>query len=129
LRKILEECPTCRSKLIITRLECSRCNTKIEGGYKPCRFCGLSDESLEFIELFVKNRGNIKEMERELSISYPTVRSRLMSVVEELGYKTETVQEEEQMAEKRMEILEEVERGEISVDEASEKIARFNLKP
>lgn len=129
MRKILEECPACKGELIITRLECSNCNTKVEGEYRQCRFCGLSGESLEFIELFVKNRGNIKEMERELGISYPTVRSRLMSVVEELGYKAEIGQQEQQMTDKRMEILEKVERREISVDEASEKIVQFNLKP
>lgn len=125
MRKILEECPTCKNALIVTRLECPNCGTIIEGEYKPCRFCGLSDESLEFIELFVKSRGNIKEMERELGISYPTVRSRLMSVIEELGYRTKVGQDGQKLTERRMKVLARLERGEISANEATEKITQF----
>lgn len=129
MRKILEKCPTCKSELIVTRLECPKCKTKIEGVYKPCRFCMLSEESLKFIEVFVKNRGNIKEMERELGISYPTVRNQLMNVVKELGYQTEVEPDEQEQIEKRMTILEKLEAGTISADEAAEEIVDSNLQP
>lgn len=125
MRKILEKCPTCKNELIVTRLECPNCNTKIEGEYKPCRFCRLSDESLKFIETFVKNRGNIKEMERELGISYPTVRNRLMDVVEEFGYQTAVEFEKQELTGKRMTVLERLKKGEISVNEATEEIIQF----
>jgi len=125
LNKILERCPNCNSELIVTRLECPNCNTKIESQYKPCRFCRLSDESLEFIEVFVKNRGNIKEMERELGISYPTVRNRLMGVIEELGYKSAVEYDKQEIVKKRMDILEKIKTGEISVNEAVEEFSNF----
>ena len=88
MRKVLEKCPTCSGKLTITGLRCPSCHTKIESQYATCRFCRLPQETLDFIEIFVKNRGNIKEMERELGISYPTVRSRLNAVIEELAMRS-----------------------------------------
>jgi hypothetical protein len=85
LRKIIEKCPGCGKDLTITRLRCPACETTIEGNYSPCPFCKLSEDSLKFLALFVRSRGNIKDMERELGISYPTVRSRLNAIIEELG--------------------------------------------
>lgn len=84
MRKIIEKCPGCGKNLIITRLRCPACETTIEGNYAPCYFCKLSEESLKFLQLFVRSRGNIKDMERELGVSYPTVRSRLNAIIEEL---------------------------------------------
>ena len=84
MRKIIEKCPGCGKNLIITRLRCPTCETTIKGNYAPCPFCKLSEESLKFLELFVRSRGNIKDMERELGISYPTVRSRLNTIIEEM---------------------------------------------
>jgi hypothetical protein len=84
LRKIIEKCPGCGKNLIITRLRCPACETTIEGNYSPCLFCKLSEENLKFLNLFIRNRGNIKDMERELGVSYPTVRSRLNSIIEAL---------------------------------------------
>jgi len=84
LRKIIEKCPGCGKDLIITRLRCPACETAIEGNYAPCPFCKLSEESLKFIELFFRSRGNIKDMERELGVSYPTVRSRLNTIIKEM---------------------------------------------
>jgi hypothetical protein len=81
MRKVLEACPTCAGELEITRLHCPSCNTVIQSRYMPCRFCKLSPESLDFLETFVRNRGNVKEMERELGISYWTVRGRLNDLI------------------------------------------------
>lgn len=84
MRKIIEKCPGCGKNLIITRLRCPACETTIEGNYASCPFCKLSEESLKFLQLFIRSRGNIKDMERELGVSYPTVRSRLNAIIEEL---------------------------------------------
>ena len=113
MRKILEHCPTCGGELIVTRLRCPTCDTGIEGRYIPCRFCRLSEKSLEFITCFIRNRGNIREMERELGISYPTVRNRLNGVIREMGFEAE---QEGQLG--RREILEKLNVGEITSDEA-----------
>ena len=129
MRKVLEECPTCGAELTITSLHCRSCHTRIESEYSTCRFCRLSQESLDFIEVFVKNRGNIKEMERELEISYPTVRSRLNAVIKELGYEVEVESSApDEMAEQRREILKQLNQGEISASKATELINQLRGK-
>jgi hypothetical protein len=76
----------------------------------------LNREQLEFVEIFIKCRGNIKEVERELGISYPTVRNRLEQVIESMGYPAQKLNPEE--SKRRKEILERLNRGEISTEEA-----------
>ena len=129
MRKILEACPTCDGELTVTGLHCRSCHTRIESEYSTCRFCRLSQESLDFIEVFVKNRGNIKEMERELEISYPTVRSRLNAVIKELGYEIEAeLPAPEEVAERRRAILKRLNEGEITASEATELINQLRGK-
>lgn len=129
MRKVLEGCPTCGGELTITGLHCRSCHTRIESEYSTCRFCRLSQESLDFIEVFVKNRGNIREMERELEISYPTVRSRLNAVIKELGYEVEAEPAaSDDMAEERRTILKRLNEGEISASEATNLINQLREK-
>ncbi len=129
MRKVLETCPTCGGELTITGLHCRSCHTRIESEYSTCRFCRLPQQSLDFIEIFVKNRGNIKEMERELEISYPTVRSRLNDVIKELGYEVEVESPaSSEMAEERRAILKQLNAGEISAAEATELINQLRGK-
>jgi len=66
-------------------MDCGQCHTRVEGVFRPSAFDRLSPESLAFIELFVRLKGNVKGMERELSVAYSTVRHRLDDVVRELG--------------------------------------------
>lgn len=124
MRKILERCPTCGGELEVTRLNCTSCETVIHGRYTPCVFCKLSPESLRFLEIFVKNRGNIKEMERELGISYPTVRGKLNAVIKELGFEVEPVEEEDTVT-RRREILDRLDRGEIKASDAAEMLTQL----
>lgn len=84
--KIISKCPVCNSKLIATRLKCKKCETIIENDFELSKFSYLSSEQLNFIEVFIKCRGNIKDVEKELGISYPTVRSKLDDVISALGY-------------------------------------------
>ena len=129
MRKVLEQCPTCDSELTITGLHCRSCHTRIESEYSTCRFCRLSQEDLDFIEVFVRNRGNIREMERELEISYPTVRSRLNAVIKELGYEVEAEPAASaEVAEERRTILKRLNEGEISAAEATELINQLRGK-
>lgn len=83
-KESLGKCPFCGENMKITKLYCSSCNTSIEGEFELCDFCKLSKEQKKFIKIFLKNKGSIKEMERELSISYPTVKNRLESIVSAL---------------------------------------------
>ena len=111
-------CPICNEKLHVTKLTCHRCETTLEGNFEPCRFCALTTDQKAFLEVFVKSRGNIKEVERELGISYPTVRSRLDNVLEAMGYKVDEAIEREDLASKRREILDALAKGEITSDDA-----------
>lgn len=113
-REMLGKCPVCGEELHITRLSCNNCHTVIEGSFSACRFCKLSNEQKNFLEVFVKNRGNIKEIEKEMGISYPTVRNKLEDLIEALGYKPKY--NEPKVNQK--EILEKLNNGEISSEEA-----------
>ena len=77
LHPVIGRCPVCGDELAVTRLHCGSCDTQIEGRFQLGRFQRLSAEQLAFLEVFVKNRGIIKDVEAELGISYPTVRARL----------------------------------------------------
>jgi len=86
MRKVIERCPACGGALAVTRLTCTGCDTEIHGRFQATIFDRLSPESLAFVETFVRLRGNVKEMERELSVPYNAVRSRLDDVIAELGF-------------------------------------------
>lgn len=117
--KTPSNCPVCGDTLNISKLSCKKCNTKIEGDFVSCKFCQLPTEQLEFLEVFIQSRGSIKDMEKALSISYPTVRSKLDNLIETLGYKVEHTQAEKVLDENRDSILKAVEKGEMSVKEAA----------
>ena len=82
---VISTCPVCQGDLMISRLHCRSCGTALEGEFGVGRFGRLSREQLALLESFLRSRGNLKEMERELGISYPTVRSRVDALVRALG--------------------------------------------
>jgi hypothetical protein len=84
-RDVISTCPVCSSELSITRLVCRGCGTAIEGDFSVGRFGRLSREQLALLESFLRARGNAKELERELKVSYPTVRARIEALVKTLG--------------------------------------------
>ena len=84
MRKLIERCPACGDHMAVRRMECLACDTAVDGQFQPSSFDRLSPESLAFVELFVLHKGNLKEMERELTVPYSTVRHRLDDVVREL---------------------------------------------
>ncbi len=85
MRKILESCPTCGGAMAVSELSCTVCDTVIRSRYTPCPFCRLSPEDLAFMLLFVRSRGNVKDMERELGVSYWTIRGRLNELIAAMG--------------------------------------------
>ena len=116
-RKLLQECPVCSTTLKVRVLQCPSCHTRIEGSFEPprSRVMYLSSKDLEFVELFLRVRGNIREVEKAMGISYPTVRNMLDAVNEKMGYPPVRKQVE---TEKRREIIHSLEQGEISADKA-----------
>ncbi|MDD2201220.1 MAG: DUF2089 domain-containing protein [Firmicutes bacterium] len=118
-REALGRCPVCGEILDVTRLTCRNCETVIEGRFNTCKFCQLNAEQKNFVEVFIKNRGNIKEVEKELGISYPTVRNRLDAVIGALGYAVDSSEDDAaEAAARRKEIIESLAKGEIAVDDA-----------
>lgn len=116
--EIIGKCPVCNQELEVTKLNCNFCGTSIEGNFEVCKFCRLSSEDTHFIEVFIKCRGNIKEVEKELNISYPTVRSKLNQVIEALGYEADSTSDEDKKT-KRKEILDMLDSGEVTSKEAA----------
>jgi len=118
-REALGKCPVCGSNTEVTTISCSDCGTKMEGHFTLCRFCRLNAEQKSFIDAFIKCRGNIKEVEKELGVSYPTVKNRLEDVAGALGYKSEPEPED---TGKKKEILDKLNNGGLSVEEALEQL-------
>ncbi len=83
---VIATCPVCSGELTITRLHCRACGSALEGEFGVGRFGRLDREQLGLLESFLRSRGNLKEMERELGISYPTVRGRVDALVRALGF-------------------------------------------
>jgi hypothetical protein len=116
--KMVGRCPICNNPLKITKLGCDRCGITLEGQFTGCRFCQLSSEQRTFAEVFIKCRGSIKDVEKELGISYPTVRGRLDNLIEALGYKVEHVVDNDEVAKKRRQVLDSLSKGEMTPEEA-----------
>ncbi|MBI3948420.1 MAG: DUF2089 domain-containing protein [Armatimonadetes bacterium] len=70
---------------MITEVACGACGTQVRSRYRPCAFCALTAEQLVFAQLFVEKRGNLREMEKSLGVSYPTVRGKLEEIAERLA--------------------------------------------
>jgi len=110
------ECPVCRDDLLVTRMVCHNCGTALEGRVDMGRLFQLTPEQLHFVEVFLRCEGKINRMQRELGLSYPTVRSRLGEIIRALGYEVKEEQDEDN--ERRQEILQRLAHKEISSEEA-----------
>ena len=137
---VIATCPVCSGELTIARLHCRSCGTALEGEFGVGRFGRLDREQMSLLESFLRSRGNLKEMERELGISYPTVRGRVDALVRTLGFGDALLEdvelddeagqaEEERAAEDavtdRRDILERLARKEIGAEEAAEALRRL----
>src|SRR5437867_10822185 len=114
---VVARCPICSEQLRVVRLEYESCGTRLEGSFSLGRFHALSPEQLEFLETFIRARGNFKDIERELGISYPTVRSRLDAMIRALGFPSQA--EPDRESERRKEILLERAEGGMAADAAA----------
>ena len=120
MKMVISQCPVCGKELKVSRLKCSDCETVIENDFTLSKFDYLSGEELYFTETFIRCRGNIKEVEKELKISYPTVRAKLDGIIKKLGYEGNSKQDEE--TQRREEILKALEQGELTAEEAIQKL-------
>lgn len=109
-------CPVCGERLALTRLGCPGCDTELSGVFEACEFCALDESDREMLTVFLRSRGNMKQLERHLGVSYPTVRARFDRLLERLG--VDAVQEPAD----RLVTLESLARGEIDVAQALERL-------
>lgn len=112
--QIIHNCPVCGSGLRVTRLRCPSCNTVIEGDFQTERLLSLNAQQRSFVLSFLRNRGNIREMEKELGISYPTVRSRLDDIIQAIDGASAT----KTPPLTRKQILEMLAKGELTQEDA-----------
>ena len=123
---IPQSCPSCSSPLVVTQLTCTSCGTGVVGKFELSPFYRLAPESLKFLEFFVHNRGNVKEMERETGESYWAIRRQLDEVIVEMGM---DAPQETNLSNRRQEILAQLSRGEINVQEATKLLSQLKGDP
>jgi hypothetical protein len=107
-------CPVCDERLALTRLSCPACDTELSGGFATCEFCVLSNEDRDVLRVFLASRGNMKDLERHLGVSYPTARARFDALLGKIGIDRPAAVP----SSTRVELMEQVARGEIDIDEA-----------
>lgn len=115
MHPILGTCPVCGETLSVTRLHCRACDTTIDGRFTIGAFDRLTPEQLAFAEMFIRCEGKLNRMERELSLSYPTLRSRLNDLIRAMGFE---VGQEEITDEERRRVLDDLAAGRISSQDA-----------
>jgi hypothetical protein len=120
MRPIILKCPSCDGDLTVSRLKCPACTITLDGDFAMPALLKLSPAQIDFVEVFVKNRGIIREVERELGVSYPTVRARLDDVIRSLGYPGKTASDDaaDQTAPRRRTVLADLKAGKLTPEEA-----------
>lgn len=120
MNKLLSKCPVCGEALSVTRLECGNCGTEIHGHFEIGRFARLNADDINFVEIFVKNRGNAYKVGEELEMPYSAVRARLSEIISALGYEppVEAREEMNMPPERRKGILDDLSEGRITSEQA-----------
>ncbi|MEA2677525.1 MAG: hypothetical protein QOJ81_1666 [Chloroflexota bacterium] len=130
-REVISNCPVCEARLQVTRLHCNTCGTTIEGEFNVGRFARLGRDQMSLLESFLRSRGNLRELERELGLSYPTVRGRVETLLRTLGLGDGPAQPAEAPAataeptidpELRRSILERLARHELTAEQAAAEL-------
>jgi hypothetical protein len=97
--------------LEIKEYYCPQCQTSVRGRFAVDMFAGLNEMQLDFIKQFLLSQGNIREMEKRLNISYPTVKSRLADIIA-------VIAPQEPPASPISDVLDDLGQGVYSVEEA-----------
>ena len=118
--QVLTRCPVCAEEMRIVRLQCDACGSALEGHFTLGRLQRLTREQVQFVEIFIRCRGKIKDVEEELGLSYPTVVARLNDVVQAMGF--EVQQDAAVAAARRQQVLDELASGSITAAEAAGRL-------
>ena len=114
------ECPVCGGELVTTRRGCRNGGSELAGEVGHCDFCALDERETELLRVFLASRGNLREVEKHLGVSYPTARARFTGLLVKLGLAGDT---EAPAAMTRDQVLSEVASGALSPAEAAELLA------
>jgi hypothetical protein len=124
-RRPPHDCPVCGETLALTRLSCQACGTELSGDFQACEFCALSGEDRELLRVFLASRGNMKELQSFLKVSYPTARLRFDNLLARLGLdKGGGGAQPASGSGDRVDILQALARGEIDLGEAERRLQR-----
>lgn len=124
---ILSHCPICNEPTTVTQIRCEICDLTIEGHFMVSGLASLTPEQLEFVELFLRSEGKLNRMEKELNISYPTVRNRLNEIIAAMGYDPEELEAHDAEREAhRREVLDQLSSGDLSPDSAVELLRQVD---
>lgn len=118
MHPIIGTCPVCGETLAVTRLHCRNCDTTIEGRFSVGAFDRLNPEQLTFAETFIRCEGKLNRMEKELNLSYPTLRGRLNELIRAMGYEVGQEEATGISEEERRRILDELASGRITSEAA-----------
>lgn len=122
MNKVFGNCPVCGKELIVTKLECRSCGTDIGGQFTIGRMAQFDADQIQFVETFIKNRGNAYKVGEELGMPYSTVRARLTDIIRAMGYEPGAEPKEEPATkvtpEVRQAVLDDLAKGKISADDA-----------
>jgi len=113
---LLTNCPVCGDPLAVTRLHCRKCDTTVEGHFEVGRLGRLTPEQVSYVEAFVRCEGKLNRMEREVGLSYPTLRARLTEIIRQMGFVVGA--ETAVLDEERHRVLDELAAGKITSEEA-----------
>ena len=119
------KCPVCGGAMAITKLYCSHCDVTIEGHFHvpESPFANLTPEQMQFLLAFVRCEGRFTRLEDELKLSYPTLRNRLNDIIRALGFEPGKDESPPKLTpEERRKILEDLENGNISSEEAQNRL-------
>ena len=125
MRNQIVNCPSCGKPLQVTELTCSTCDLRLHGHFeRGCKFCSLDPEQRQLLNVFLSSRGVVRDMEKALGLSYPTVRARIDTLLNTLGYTSTKVEAEtrEEKAARRRDIIERLSTGEITAEEAAAEL-------
>ncbi len=132
MKHTLHTCPVCGNpELTITRLHCSECDTAFEGQFQPPSnpLENLNAEQTQFILAFIRNEGRFNRLEEELRLSYPTLRNRLGEIIRALGFEPAPAEpiRPNLPPEERRRILQALENGELTYQEAQQRLQGLSV--
>lgn len=116
-------CPVCSDRLITLRVGCATCGTELSGHFEQCRYCRLDAGDVEMLEVFLRSRGNLRDVQAHLGVSYPTARQRFGDLLARLGLAEPAASAPDDSAL----VLEDLAAGRISVDQAETLLAAPGL--